>query len=241
MFAPIENMWGAEGQDPQEILADLQRMNEQARIEQGQRALNALNGPKRLIQPGFARGNGSTFGMGAGLDTAVREQQERQNRLLGSAMAISDLTGKTEVRGMTNAPPSIVNNMKPTRVGTEGEWGPSPFEDRQAQRDEEEKQRRADVALYMTEGTSPKMRPPESQDRINMALDLAEERQGLQLAPRGLSGGPGDGSPGKLWARGPGGEEYMQSEEETSAQQLERNRLMNAQLIAEMRRKRGGW
>jgi hypothetical protein len=241
MIAPIENMWG-EGQDPQDVLEELQRMNEQARIEQGQRALNALNGPRRLIQPGFARGSGSTFGMGEGLDTAVREQQQRQNRLLGSAMAISDLTGKT-TGSTTNALPDTVNNIGPQgqRAGTEGEWGPSPFEDRQAQRDEEAKQRRADVALYMTEGTSPKMRPPESQNRINMALDLAAERQGLQLAPRGLSGGPGDGSPGTLWARGPEGEDYMQSEEETSAQQLERNRRMNAEQIARVRRERGGW
>jgi len=144
---------------------------------------------------------------------------------------------------MTNALPDNVNGIESRnqKAGSKGTSTPSPFDDRQALRDEEEKQRRADTALYMTEGTRPKMRPPESQDRINMALDLAAERQGLQLAPRGLAGGPGDGGPGKLWARGPEGEMSMQPEEETSAQQLERNRRLNAELIARLRRERGGW
>jgi hypothetical protein len=123
-WAPQENLWGEE-EDPAETMAELTRINEQERANTARDMLNALNGPQRSpIATGFGLAPNNSVYQRGGLPDAIREQQRRQNLLLGSAQAIAMLTGKAE--GKTeNRLPNTVNNITPGEQlsGSEGDPG----------------------------------------------------------------------------------------------------------------------
>lgn len=109
--------------DTQALISALQSMNENARIEEAQGILNAITHPRsRKIKPGFARGAGDTFGQSSELQRRLREKDQHVNELLGSAHALSLLSGKGTIN-VTNALPSQVNNRDPRsyKEGTEGQ------------------------------------------------------------------------------------------------------------------------